>query len=174
MNRANFLASGLSAALCLWTAGAAAADLPPTPAPNHTPPPPVPFSWTDLYIGPYMGSALDGSNFTNPHGTTLFGDNVRSPGGIGGLQIGYNRQYGTVVLGVEADMTAADLDGTFTCLQRSVVSQALHRVLSVAPSAQPARCDPTGSARTASVSQSVQVAKLGACPDNRKSARLIE
>jgi opacity protein-like surface antigen len=64
-----------------------------------------------------MGEAFDGSNFSNPYGAILFGDNVRSPGRIGGLQIGYNRQYGAVVLGIEADMTAADLDGTFTCLQ---------------------------------------------------------
>jgi opacity protein-like surface antigen len=64
-----------------------------------------------------MGGAFDGSNFSNPFGPTLFGDNVRSPGGIGGLQIGYNKQYRATVLGVEADGTAADLDGTFICLQ---------------------------------------------------------
>jgi opacity protein-like surface antigen len=117
MNRANFLAPGLSAVLCLWAAGAAAADLPRISAPNHAPPPPPPFSWTGLYIGGHMGGAFDGSNFSNPFGPTLFGDNVRSPGGIGGLQIGYNWQYGATVLGVEADVTAADLVGTFTCLQ---------------------------------------------------------
>ena len=117
MNRANFLAPGLSAVLCLWAAGAVAADLPPIPAPNHAPPPRPPFSWTGGYIGGHMGGAFDGSNFSNPFGPTLFGDNVRSPGGIGGLQIGYNKQYGATVLGVEADMSWAQLDGTFTCLQ---------------------------------------------------------
>jgi opacity protein-like surface antigen len=116
MNRANFLAAGLSAGLCLWAAGVAAADLPRISAPNHAPPPP-PFSWTGLYIGGHMGGAFDASNFSNPFGPTLFGDNVRSPGGIGGLQIGYNKQYGAIVLGVEADMSGVQLDGTFTCLQ---------------------------------------------------------
>jgi len=64
-----------------------------------------------------MGGAFEGSNFSNPYGPTLFGDNVGSTGGIGGLQIGYNKQYGATVLGIEADVTAADLDGMFTCFQ---------------------------------------------------------
>jgi opacity protein-like surface antigen len=64
-----------------------------------------------------MGGAFDASNFSNPFGPTLFGDNVRSPGGIGGFQIGYNKQYGTTVLGVETDLSWAQMDGTFTCLQ---------------------------------------------------------
>jgi opacity protein-like surface antigen len=38
-------------------------------------------------------------------------------GGISGLQIGHNKQYGASVLAVEADMSGTQLDGTVTCLQ---------------------------------------------------------
>jgi hypothetical protein len=36
--------------------------------------------WTGIYAG--------GCDFSNPYGPILFGDNVGSPDGIGGLQIG--------------------------------------------------------------------------------------
>jgi outer membrane autotransporter protein len=77
----------------------------------------VPFTWTGVYIGAHTGGAIDYSKFSNPYGPTLFGDEVRSPGPIGGLQFGGNYQMGQVVLGLQADVSGANMGGTFTCLQ---------------------------------------------------------
>ena len=97
-------------------AGTAAADGPPRAfAPR--PAPAAPFTWTGLYLGPHLGGALDRSDISNPYGQTLFGDEIRSPGTLAGMQLGYDRQYGALVVGVETDVSWADLDGTFTCLQ---------------------------------------------------------
>ncbi len=60
---------------------------------------------------------MDYSNFSNPYGATLFGDEVRSPGPFIGGQIGYNYQYGQFVYGLQADATWANLQGTATCMQ---------------------------------------------------------
>ncbi|MGZ5823308.1 MAG: outer membrane protein, partial [Hyphomicrobium sp.] len=75
------------------------------------------YNWSGVYIGAHTGGAIDYSKFSNPYGPTLFGDEVRSPGPIGGLQFGGNYQMGQVVLGLQADVSGADMGGTFTCLQ---------------------------------------------------------
>jgi len=74
-------------------------------------------SWSGYYIGAHMGGALDLNNFSNPYGPTLFGDQVRSPGPFGGLQLGADWQEGQVVLGLQADVSGAEMGGTFTCMQ---------------------------------------------------------
>ncbi|HEX5509319.1 MAG TPA: outer membrane beta-barrel protein [Pseudolabrys sp.] len=78
--------------------------------------PPV-WSWTGLYVGAHLGGALATTNFPDPFGPSIFGDKVRSPGFLAGAQVGYNWQpAGTPwVLGVEADISAVDADGTNTC-----------------------------------------------------------
>ncbi|MGZ5919250.1 MAG: hypothetical protein ACXWJV_05570, partial [Hyphomicrobium sp.] len=75
------------------------------------------YNWSGVYIGAHTGGAIDYSKFSNPYGPTLFGDEVRSPGPIGGLQFGGNYQMGQVVLGLQANVSGADMGGTFTCLQ---------------------------------------------------------
>jgi outer membrane immunogenic protein len=69
--------------------------------------PPVPYTWTGLYIGLNAGygdtklaETASGAGFNGSASTTI-------PGGIGGVQIGANYQTGPIVLGVEADF-----DGT--------------------------------------------------------------
>lgn len=84
--------------------------------PVRTAPLPL-WSWTGWYIGGHAGGAFDRSEIDHPYGATLFGDEVRSPGGFVGGQVGYNWQVGSTVYGLEADASFADLDGTFTCLQ---------------------------------------------------------
>jgi outer membrane immunogenic protein len=62
---------------------------------------PVPYSWSGLYIGLNAGYA-----FTNLSETVSGGGGSGSatiPGGIGGVQIGYNYQTGPLVMGFEAD-----------------------------------------------------------------------
>ncbi len=75
------------------------------------------WSWTGLYIGAHAGAMWGRTNFTDPFGPSIFGDTVRTPGYLFGGQIGYNWQQGASpwVLGVEADISALDSDGTFTC-----------------------------------------------------------
>jgi len=102
------------ALLSIGTA-ASAADLPRKAPPP--PPPPALWNWTGFYLGAHTGGALDLSNVSNPYGPTLFGDNIRSPGPLLGGQIGYDWQTGPWVFGGQADITWANLNGTFTCLQ---------------------------------------------------------
>ncbi|MEH2509178.1 opacity protein-like surface antigen [Nitrobacteraceae bacterium AZCC 1564] len=75
------------------------------------------WGWTGLYIGAHAGAMWGRTNFSDPFGPSIFGDTVRTPGYLFGGQIGYNWQQGASpwVLGVEADISALDSDGTFTC-----------------------------------------------------------
>jgi outer membrane immunogenic protein len=81
---------------------AAAADLPRGPAPYYPPPASV-YNWTGPYAGLNLG--YEWGKVTN---------NVTEPSGIaGGGQIGYNRQMGQFVFGVETDIQASGADDTF-------------------------------------------------------------
>jgi opacity protein-like surface antigen/outer membrane protease len=77
--------------------------------------PAPPFNWTGLYVGYHTGGGMGISDISDPAGGTLFGNPVRSPGPMAGGQIGYNYQTGSVVWGVEADVSWADMEGTGTC-----------------------------------------------------------
>src|SRR5262249_45584737 len=81
-----------------------AAEIPPYPRPVAPPVyVPPPFTWTGFYIGANLGGAWGQRNLTD----TLLGlslSNVNEKGAfIGGGQLGYNYQFGNVVLGIEAD-----------------------------------------------------------------------
>ncbi len=93
---------------------AVAADLPAVKAPVLKAPAAL-WSWSGLYIGGHVGAALSITDIADPFGAPIYGDNVRSPGFIGGGQIGFNHQVGSVVLGVEADVSGVSSDGTNTC-----------------------------------------------------------
>lgn len=93
------------AALGLVAAGAAsAADLPsrkgPIAAPAYLPPA---FTWTGFYVGANAGY---GWGNVNANGFANIGD---LDGFVGGGQVGYNYQMGQFVVGLEADLQAADL-----------------------------------------------------------------
>jgi opacity protein-like surface antigen len=77
----------------------------------------APFRWTGFYVGAHTGAARDDSDFANPYGRTLFGNEVRSPGPFIGGQLGYNYQYRQAVFGLQADASWANLQGTATCMQ---------------------------------------------------------
>ncbi|WP_420133218.1 outer membrane beta-barrel protein [Rhodopseudomonas sp.] len=99
----------------ITAAGAAqAADL----AVKAPPVPPVPWSWTGFYVGAHVGGGAGTTGFDDPFGPSIYGDNVRTPKALAGLQAGYNWQApgSNVVLGVEADVSAIDSNGTQTCL----------------------------------------------------------
>jgi outer membrane immunogenic protein len=89
---------------------AAAADLPPSPAPApyYKAPAYLPaYNWSGFYLGVNGGGAWGRSNWTTP-------GSVTTSGGLVGGTIGYNYQMNQVVLGVEGDIDWADINGTVT------------------------------------------------------------
>jgi opacity protein-like surface antigen/outer membrane protease len=84
----------------------------------QSPAPPAWF-WTGFYIGAHAGTAWGTTNFSDPFGSSIFGDKVSTPGFLAGGQIGYNWQNDDLVYGLEADISALDSDGTNTCLASS-------------------------------------------------------
>jgi outer membrane immunogenic protein len=77
----------------------------------------TPFTWTGFYIGAHIGGAWGNFDVRNtPEGNGNAFDEG-SPGSqyklepesfIGGFQAGYNRQYGALVYGIEADVSFAN------------------------------------------------------------------
>jgi opacity protein-like surface antigen len=105
------------AAVALITGGPVrAADIQATPVRSSAT---IPWNWSGLYLGGHLGAALTATDLVDPFGVALFGDRVRSPGFIGGGQIGYNYQSGPVVFGIEADVSGDVSDGTNTCFATS-------------------------------------------------------
>ena len=99
------VASGLVALSVMATSGSAvAADLPPVKAPVLKAPAAL-WSWSGLYIGGHIGASLSLTDIADPLGAPIYGDKVRTPGFIGGGQIGFNHQVGSAVFGVEADVS---------------------------------------------------------------------
>ncbi|EJW10102.1 hypothetical protein A33M_0489 [Rhodovulum sp. PH10] len=76
----------------------------------------VAFDWTGLRLGIHLGSGHADTDWSNPFGPQIFGDAVTSHGWLAGGQIGIDRQFGKLVLGAQADVSGARIDGTSTCL----------------------------------------------------------
>ncbi|MGE0039263.1 MAG: outer membrane protein [Xanthobacteraceae bacterium] len=86
------------------------------------------WTWSGIYVGGHIGSAMGLNTIANPLGPSLFGDDVHSPGYLGGAQIGANWQSpgSAWVFGLEADASLANLDGTNTCYAVSGVFTSLN------------------------------------------------
>src|SRR5262245_58740081 len=69
-------------------------------------------NWTGFYIGGNVGGAWSDVEWSD---ISLTGErlNNNASGFIGGGQIGYNHQFGNLVLGVEATVSGADLSQDF-------------------------------------------------------------
>ncbi len=115
----------LGTAVALSSTFAIAADLP-----ARTAPAPLmayaPYSWTGAYVGVHAGygilntkrndtafgsgssSVTSGSGGGNYAGS----QHTNASGALGGVQLGYNRQYGALVVGLEADIAAASIKGS--------------------------------------------------------------
>lgn len=106
-------AAVIAAALLVAGPGAKAADIArPLAAPPAVVPAPV-FSWTGFYIGGHAGygwsSGSDGVGAIDTSGV------------LGGGQAGYNYQFANnLVVGLEADLSAADLSGRLGGVSTSV------------------------------------------------------
>jgi outer membrane immunogenic protein len=100
-----------SVALLGLTAGAMAADLPSRRAPAPVIAAVPVFTWTGFYVGVNAGYGWNNNDVsvTLPSGATFTSDD--EGGFVGGAQVGYNYQIGSLVLGIEADLQYADLGG---------------------------------------------------------------
>lgn len=107
----------VSAVLAVSCGAAEAADLSRAPATKAI----TAWNWTGFYLGGHLGAGFGTAKVDNPFGPSIYGDTVRAPKALAGLQAGYNWQaHGSPwVLGVEVDASAIDADGTNTCLAYS-------------------------------------------------------
>ncbi len=101
-----------SAAFCAIASSAFAADLPTKKGP---PPAPIamPYSWTGFNVGIQGGYGWgdESDNFS----TTVFEealDHFDANGAIGGLHVGYDQQFGSLVLGIRGEIDASGLSGS--------------------------------------------------------------
>lgn len=78
-----------------------AADMPARPVYKASPPPQAIFNWSGFYIGGHIGYGSGKFDFNTGVGNGSGGSL------IGGLQLGYNWQSGSVVWGLEGDVSAA-------------------------------------------------------------------
>src|SRR5215475_13533723 len=99
-----------SVAVILIAVPASAADLAvkaPVQAPVFTASP-----WDGLYIGGNVGfGSTDFTASANVFGGSV-ADSVTGSGVVGGVQLGYNKQFGTFVLGLETDFDGTSISNT--------------------------------------------------------------
>jgi outer membrane immunogenic protein len=115
--------AGVSSLLISSALGAARAADMPLKAPPLAP---VPYSWTGFYIGGLLGGGF-GDNHSSYSGFDP-GDTPPSvsPNGSGvvaGAEAGYNRQFGTWLAGLEADVAYTHIDGTASSVSVNGVTQ---------------------------------------------------
>jgi len=80
----------------------------------------APFDWSGFYLGGHLGGGFGRTSIDGPFGASMYGDSIRMPSAFAGVQAGYNWQISpNLVVGVEADVSAMDADGTNTCLAPS-------------------------------------------------------
>jgi opacity protein-like surface antigen len=74
----------------------------------------VAYDWTGLYVGAFAGPGWGKSKWNLP--ATASGANSQIAGALAGGNIGYNKQYGSWVLGVEGDFAATNAKGGQSCV----------------------------------------------------------
>lgn len=79
------------------------------------------FNWSGYYFGAHLGMGLNRTDISDPYGPSIYGDNVRAPNAMIGLQGGYNWQApaSAWVFGAEADLSWLGGDGSDTCFAYS-------------------------------------------------------
>src|ERR1700693_812739 len=93
--------------LAALTGTAAAADLPPRPAPQPYYKAPVAmqvYNWTGFYIGINGGGGFGSSTWDRT-------GSFNTSGGLVGGTVGYNYQFGQGVVGIEGDIDWANING---------------------------------------------------------------
>src|SRR5450631_2420317 len=112
--RKSLLAS-VSLGALVFASGSQAADIAARPAYEAPAMAPAPWSWAGFYVGANVGAAFargsiadDPTSFVPWLNGSSFNNN--SAGVIGGLEAGYNWQWASLVLGIEADISASSLN----------------------------------------------------------------
>ena len=114
-------------------------------APMLTKAPPVtasrPMNWTGVYIGGHLGGGFSDAQWSDPFGSTAgrfgfsnvagFGDSTHATGPLAGGQIGADWQTGPLVLGAQADASAAQMSSENTCFSGIGGVDCLHTVNSL-------------------------------------------
>jgi outer membrane immunogenic protein len=102
----------------LATGSAMAVDLPLRPAYKASPPVEAAFNWSGFYVGGHVGYGWGQTDITDH---SLFGNILLIPtqridtnGFLGGVQGGWNHQFGHFVLGAEVDFSWSDIKGNLT------------------------------------------------------------
>lgn len=119
MLRKTFAAFAVSAVVSIgWSGAASAADLyAPSIKDEQIE---RSFSWTGVTVGAHGGYQWGDGDFPDApayippplNGRPSGPPNPELEGGLLGLQVGYNHQFGKLVVGVEADISFADIDDT--------------------------------------------------------------
>lgn len=81
------------------------------------------YNWTGFYLGVNAGIGVgqNPTSLTLPAGPTAERFNLSPIGGIGGVQAGYNWQFGNWVLGVEADIQGSGQKDSDNCVLQCVL-----------------------------------------------------
>lgn len=110
-----FQCSAIAALATCGAVSAQAADLPARQAPPILAVSGV--NWDGFYVGLQRGYGLGKTKWTNPTGYYQqdYTANGYNDGLFGGVRAGYNKQFGAVVLGVEADANLAMMKGYANC-----------------------------------------------------------
>ena len=100
-----------------------------------------PMNWTGVYIGGHLGGGFSDAQWSDPFGSTAgrfgfsnvagFGDSTHATGPLAGGQIGADWQTGRLVLGAQADASAAQMSGENTCFSGIGGIDCLHTVNSL-------------------------------------------
>ncbi|TGQ79438.1 porin family protein, partial [Mesorhizobium sp. M2D.F.Ca.ET.206.01.1.1] len=75
---------------------------------------PTVHDWSGVYVGGHLGYGFGSTDATYnlPNTPTIRGtQDYDTDGFLGGVQIGYNYQVNSAVLGIEADISGADIKG---------------------------------------------------------------
>ncbi|MCC2096171.1 MAG: porin family protein [Hyphomicrobiales bacterium] len=99
------------AALGIMSGAAVAADLPAREAPPAPAPVFTVFNWSGFYVGANVGYGFGRSSWRSPVAGSASA--TPEPSDVfGGVQIGYNYQIGSIVLGIEGDLNSGVRDTT--------------------------------------------------------------
>ncbi len=80
-------------------------------------PAPHAFNWTGIYVGAHGGLATGTTNGrADLLGLASISAEYDVSGAVYGAHVGYNQQFGSLVLGIEGSYSAADINGSQTCL----------------------------------------------------------
>lgn len=115
-----FSAAAMSLAAVLGLGGAAWADGYVSGGKGFAPPPV--YSWSGFYVGVHGGYGWGDNDFAEVVSVTPFLTigGIESEGAVFGGQAGYNWQSGSVVGGLEIDISGSDIDGSSDPLTRNL------------------------------------------------------